>query len=668
MNQNDNLQDNYIKFASYFTRALRTVGLYPARHPSVVYAIKNVYSTLQEIFNLKDKINISLSPENQIIIEGQVIAEADLKIVEDLCDDFKRLKIESLVFSLGLTNQELQDFLNVLLMDPKEIRKIGDFNQVFQDKNIKHIKIEQFSYIKVEKDKTVLEVDKERRSLLDKLKKETKEYALGKIVKPEQIESLRRDVLNIVIDEFKQTKKLSTATRNILKKFLLKSKDREDILHKLKKVLLDAGASEDEVNKLINKVKKEISKRLTAVSGRTDVARQDIDKLNEENKELRLKIESLQQQIDSEEIALRKAKEESKKALQEKQQIDNIIHHMAEGVVVVDPEGKIVMLNPVAQRLLGINKDSVGVPLGKTVKDEHLLTMTKGIKSDKDGVLQQDVELVSSDESTKRVLRTSSAVVEDNNGKTVGMVTILNDITRQREIERMKSAFVASVSHELRTPLATIQQNISLLLKGLTGGLNEDQLKFLGSAQGNIKRLKRLINDLLDSAAIEAGKFKLKLSSVNINEIINNVVVFLEKWSQSKNISIQTNLLKEDQMLKVDRDRIEQVLTNLLSNAIKFTPPGGGISISAIRKEATEQYPKGGIEISVKDTGSGIAPADIVRVFDKFERAGAVNSGIGGTGLGLSICREIVKLHGGDIWAESKLGQGSTFSFFLPKE
>jgi signal transduction histidine kinase len=258
--------------------------------------------------------------------------------------------------------------------------------------------------------------------------------------------------------------------------------------------------------------------------------------------------------------------------------------------------------------------------------------------------------------------------VEDYNGKTVGMVTILNDITRQKEIEKMKTDFVANVSHELRTPLSTIQQNIALLIEGLPGALNETQMKFLSITQNNIKRLKRLISDLLDSAAIEAGKFKLKISKVDINEIINNVVTFLSRWAKTKDISMQTDLPPGSEVLEMDKDRIEQVLTNLISNAVKFTPEGGKILISSIVREPTEQIPQGAIEISVRDSGPGIAPGDIERIFEKFERAGAVSPGVGGTGLGLSICKEILRMHGGRIWVESKLTEGSEFSFLLPRK
>jgi len=454
----------------------------------------------------------------------------------------------------------------------------------------------------------------------------------------------------------------------MLKKFLLKSQQKQEVFISLNDALLAAGCSSPEADKLVDKIRQEISKKVSARQGVTGLERGEFDRLKAENNNLKTKISQLEQEIALKTSSLEKLGKESRRVIQEKERIDNIVHHMAEGLVVVDPQGKIVMLNPVAEKLLNIGKDSIGVPLSKTVKDEHLLTVVKKISPDQDGAIQKDIELFSPDDATKRVLRTSSAVVEDPNGKTVGMVTVLNDITRQKEIEKMKSDFVSNVSHELRTPMATIQQNISLLIEGLPGVLNEDQLKFMNIAQDNIARLKRLINDLLDSAAIESGKFKLMVSESSVNERIDNVVTFLVRWAESKKISIQTNLLPKDEILEMDKDRIEQVLTNLISNAIKFTPEGGKVFVSAEKREPTTETPQGVIEFSVRDTGVGITPENIKKVFVRFERGGAIASGVGGTGLGLSICQQIVNMHGGKIWVESKLNEGSRFSFSLPQK
>lgn len=662
----NSLEDNYAKFIFTLAATIRKLSLYPPKHPAAVYSVKNLHSVLQEILNAKGVLSLNLSSDNQILVEGQPAGERGSKLIDDLAANFRKLGIESLTINPGVTDKELEALIRVLLTEPEEIKKIGDLNKIFKDKSIRHIQTSQFSYIKVEKGKVVFEVEEEKRHLLEELKTKIKDFSEGKIQEPGEIQRLEKDIIDSATAEFKQRKKLLTATKNMLKKFLIESQDRAGTISRFNSALLDSGCSPEEAGKLINKIGKEISKKLAAATEAGGIKKEEAEKLIKQNQELKLKVSQLQSELEKKAAAYEELTKDSKRVVQEKERIDNIIHYMAEGLVVVDSNGNIVMLNPVAEKLLGISKDKVGIPLSKIVKDEHLLTMVKNIMPVKDGTIEKDIEFLSPDESTRRVLRTSSAVVEDYNGKTVGMVTTLSDITRQKEIEKMKSDFVANVSHELRTPLATIQQNISLLMEELPGGLNEAQKKFLNIAQDNIKRLRRLINDLLDSAAIEAGKFRLRFSKAEVNERLNNVVTFLSRWVQTKNIDIQAELLPGAEIIEMDKDRIEQVLINLISNAIKFTPEGGKIFVSAVKKEPLEEIPQGAIVISVKDTGPGIAPEDLKKIFDKFERVGGVSSGVGGTGLGLSICQEIVKMHGGRMWVESKLNEGSKFSFLIP--
>ena len=662
---NNLTEKNYTKFISDFLATVRKLGLYPIKHPTVIYSIKNLFITLQEILKAKDKFSITLSSDNQLFVEGVSVGPRGSRQIKDLADYFKKLEIESLTFSTGMSVEELQSFITILLMDPEQIKKTGDINRVFQDRDIRHVKIAQFSYIKVQKGKKLVEVEAARRKVLRQLNTSVNDYCRGTVKEPGEIRDIQSNIIKIATEEFKKSKKISTTTKNMLKKFIQKSDDNRTILSSLQDSLVEAGCSSKEAEKFINKLetglirKKGKARVVSAASNEVRVLRQ-------ENEELKSSVRQLKQDIESEKAAYEQLKRQTHKATQEKERIDNIIHHMAEGLVVVNPQGQIVMLNPVAEKLLGINKENIGIPLDDTVKQEHLLTIVKDIKAE-EGSLQKDIEFKSQDETTKKVLRTSSAVIEDPNGQTVGMVTILNDVTRQRQLEKMKSDFVANVSHELRTPLSTIQQNISLLIEGLPGQLNEDQKKFLNITRDNIKRLTRLINDLLDSAAMEAGKFKLRISQADINESIHKVATFLSKWIESKNITFKVNLLPEKETLNMDKDRIEQVITNLVSNSVKFSPEGGSLTISAVKREKTEEFPYPAIEISVQDSGPGISSSDLERIFNKFERASVVSSGIGGTGLGLSICKEIIKLHGGKIWVESKLNEGSKFSFLLPK-
>jgi PAS domain S-box-containing protein len=470
-------------------------------------------------------------------------------------------------------------------------------------------------------------------------------------------------LVDAISTEYTQKKAWTPALKNIIQKFLSKSEDRNRVLARLKNKLLEASISGEALDNFITQTE-EISAKKPETKI-TKIDREESERLKNENVQLRSTVEKLESELEKS----NELKKEHKKVLDEKERVDNIIHHMAEGVVVVDSEGKTLLMNPAAEKLLNITKEeALGKPLRQNIKDEHLLTFTKDLMPDKEGNLTKEIELLSPDESTKRVLRTSSAVVENQDGKTVGMVTVLNDITRQKEIEKLKSDFVSNVSHELRTPLVVIQHSLSILTGEITDKLNEDQKKFFNNAQSNLERLRNLISDLLDMASIEAGKLKLKLGLFDINEIVKGMVEFLDSWAKTKNITLEANLLPAKTELFMDKDRITQVVTNLVGNAIKFTPVGGKVSVALNERAPDEGFRQQAVEVSVIDSGIGIEAKDLARLFNKFEQVSlAQPAGVGGTGLGLAIAKEIVQLHQGKIWAESEVGKGSKFSFLLPK-
>lgn len=235
------------------------------------------------------------------------------------------------------------------------------------------------------------------------------------------------------------------------------------------------------------------------------------------------------------------------------------------------------------------------------------------------------------------------------------------DITEAKEIDRMKSELISNVSHELRTPLTTIKEGISLVFDGTLGPIREDQKDMLATVKNNIDRLARLINDLLDISKVEAGRMELKKRMVDITLLVEEVLTSFRGQTEKKHITLETRLTRKVSDVFIDPDRISQVLTNLISNSIKFTPGKGHITVS-IADRAKK------VEISVEDTGLGISPENISRLFDRFSQFNRVyGPGEKGTGLGLAISKEIIEMHGGRIWVESELGRGSTFIFSLPK-
>ena len=249
----------------------------------------------------------------------------------------------------------------------------------------------------------------------------------------------------------------------------------------------------------------------------------------------------------------------------------------------------------------------------------------------------------------------------DDDGNLIGGVHIMSDITKEKEIDTMKSELISNVSHELRTPLSTIKEGIALVFDGALGPIQEGQKDILVRVKNNIDRLARLINDLLDMSKVEAGKLELVKSSVNITAIAEEVCSSFQNHVKNKKIQLKPRMNKNVPPLHIDPDRISQVLTNLIANSIKFTPVNGRIELG-IKDKGRE------VEISVKDTGIGIARENIAGLFDRFAQFNRVyGPGERGTGLGLAISKEIVEMHGGKIWVESEVGKGSTFTFNLPR-
>jgi len=252
-------------------------------------------------------------------------------------------------------------------------------------------------------------------------------------------------------------------------------------------------------------------------------------------------------------------------------------------------------------------------------------------------------------------------------------VIALRDISTEKEIDRMKSEFISIVGHELRTPLTSIKNAVNIIFSKKAGDINENQIRFLSMADRNIDRLSGIINDLLDISKIESGTIKIELKSMDLRDPLDMAISSLLPGAREKSISIRKEIPFDLPQAYGDSDKLEQIFINLINNAIKFIPEGGRICVSArlVRKsEVGSQRSEGEdfIEISVTDTGIGIGPDKIEKVFDRFYQVEeALTRGIQGTGLGLSIIKGLVDAHGGKIWAESEVGKGSKFSFTLPQ-
>jgi signal transduction histidine kinase len=233
-----------------------------------------------------------------------------------------------------------------------------------------------------------------------------------------------------------------------------------------------------------------------------------------------------------------------------------------------------------------------------------------------------------------------------------------------KRLDQLKSTFISSVSHELRTPLTVIKEFISLMLEGHVGTLTEDQEEYLGIAKKNIIRLTNLIETLLDFSRIESGKgLKLKFEPTRLMEVVEDAVMTLSQQLEEKRITLENRLDPDMPTVLIDRNRWVEVFINLIGNGIKFTPPGGKITVDSRGLTEKRDY----LKVVVTDTGVGISPEDLSKVFDRFYQGGRTQTGlITGTGLGLAIVKEIVEAHRGYIQAESKSDNGASFVLTLP--
>ena len=380
---------------------------------------------------------------------------------------------------------------------------------------------------------------------------------------------------------------------------------------------------------------------------------------------------------------------------QEERKLTAIVDNLGEGLIVVEPTGRVLYVNPVAERLLNLGntadyenfiamdtstgaiswtKTSKSTEVAKTeartVDMKILSSSQREMAQHQTVIVEANVNGNQSNGDSSRVLRIIASHFSDEHNNVAGTVYVFDDITNEHEIEQMKSEFVSLVSHELRTPLTSIIGFISLILDGKTGKINQKQHESLSRAHRQSKRLAALINDLLDVSRIEAGRIEMKQEHVQIDRIAKRRIEELRPQADEKAISLFLEAQSNLPRMIADADRIGQIFVNLIGNAIKFTPDNGKVTVR-ISKSLQNGKVTDGFHVEVVDTGPGIPTEDREKVFDKFQQLGSVytRKPYGGTGLGLSIAAGIVEAHGGRLWVDTgDNGQGSNFQFFIPLE
>ncbi len=350
------------------------------------------------------------------------------------------------------------------------------------------------------------------------------------------------------------------------------------------------------------------------------------------------------------------------KIIAEKTKTEAIIFSIADGIVMTDREGEILLINQKARDILGIEPGNLeGKFIWNSVSKKQIIDVLNELLNIPDGIEKSKTKEVDlSSETYSRFYKIITAPVTTVKGDKLGIVTVLRDITLEKEIEQMKDDFLHSITHDLRNPMTSIRGFLKFLLDGIGGPITEQQRKMIETMDRASTRLLSMINDILDLAKLESGRMDIQLSDVDLVEVTQRVLELLQPQILKKSIETKIELLNNTKNVYVRCDcrLIERVINNLLGNALKFTPEGGKITISFLDRNDK-------VEVSVSDTGEGIPDEYLDKIFDKFQQVTGQRKG--GTGLGLTICKYIVEAHKGKIWVTSKLGQGSTFTFYVPK-
>ena len=342
--------------------------------------------------------------------------------------------------------------------------------------------------------------------------------------------------------------------------------------------------------------------------------------------------------------------------------VENMVESMLEGVVVLDERGDIMVLNPQARRILGF-EDTQKVTAKDLYNSLRIAQVGKGKVEFWSSIGSSPVvqELVLPKGKETRVLHCEIVPIKGSEDNILGFSMVLRDITKEKEIERIKNEFLSSVSHELKTPLAIIKEAIGLVVDEIPGKVVEAQRDVLAMAEANTLRLSKIIDSLLDISRLESGKVQLNIQVTEINELIAETVSDFKYLAEQKGILFDYEIRPVKLDISCDPDRIRQVLVNFLSNALKFTPRGGRVKVICNEEEDE-------VIVFIEDTGIGVLKENIPKLFNRFVQINReLGPGEKGTGLGLAISKELVELHKGRIWAESKINKGSRFCFSLPK-
>jgi two-component system phosphate regulon sensor histidine kinase PhoR len=325
-----------------------------------------------------------------------------------------------------------------------------------------------------------------------------------------------------------------------------------------------------------------------------------------------------------------------------------ILSQMSDGIILIDSGGKITVVNEAAKEIFQISEESaVGRTFIEAVHDYELHGLvSKCIEAKKECAGSVEIG------GTKQFLMAIATPLEGG-----GCLLLLQNLTELKRLDAVKRDLSANISHELRLPIASVKALAETLAQGAIDDPSVAK-EFLGQINAETDKLAQMVQELGDLSRIESGQSPLVKQNIGIGEAVTRAAERIKPQADRAGLSINIDIASNLPPVAADRDRIEQALVNLLHNSIKFTPPGGGITISAVSSGDS-------LQVSVADSGVGIPADDLPRIFERFYKADRARSG-GGTGLGLAIVKHIIEAHGGKVWAQSVEGKGATFTFTLP--
>ena len=363
-------------------------------------------------------------------------------------------------------------------------------------------------------------------------------------------------------------------------------------------------------------------------------------------------MEELADSLNSMSLQIQSRMEES---IADKSRLEAVFLSMFDGAMVLDGRGAIVLMNQTLKELLQVDTGVAGKKPLEVIRNIDIQELAERVLTSRSRPESREITLLHPQE--KVLLAHATPVLREE--AIDGAVLVFHDITELRRLEKVRRDFVANVSHELRTPVSTIRGYAETLLEGAL----EDKAharEFLRIIYDDAGRLTKLINDLLDLSRAESGKTKLALEECALEAVIDRVLAGMNKEAGKNSIALKKDIPPRLPRIRIDEAAIAQVLFNLVENAVKYNKAGGSVTVGA------RETPRS-IEVSVSDTGIGIPQDQISKLFEEFRQLDAtVAHEFGGTGLGLSITKKFVELHGGRVWAESQVGQGSTFFFSVP--